>query len=158
MLRACVNIKGLQKFQRELQKLEKEAERESLIRECLIEIANRMMAKVKRKTSWKTGMLRSAWLIDKIGKEGDFYYVEVKNVSEYASFVEYGFKSHFVPGYWRGSMFVYDKNAKTGMYVGDPGSKVPGRFMLRVSTQQIQEEMPRIIEHRTKKFLESRLK
>lgn len=158
MLRARIDIKGLQKFKRELQKLEKGAEREELIRECLIEIAKRMIAEVKRKTPVATGGLRDAWQIDAIRQVGSLYEVIVENKAEYASFIEYGFESHFVPGYWVGNMFVYDKNAKTGMYVGEPGKKKLGRFMLKVSTQQIQEEMPRIIEHRMKKFLESRLK
>lgn len=158
MLRARIDIKGLQKFKRELQKLEKGAEREELIRECLIEIAKRMIAEVKRKTPVATGGLRDAWQIDAIRQVGSLYEVIVENKAEYASFIEYGFESHFVPGYWVGSMFVYDKNAKEGMYVGKPGTRVPGRYMLKITTKQIQKVMPRIIEQRTKRFLERRLK
>ena len=158
MLRARIDIKGLQKFKRELQKLEKGAEREELIRECLIEIAKRAIRKVRKRTPVNTGKLRSDWKIGDIKKSGDTYDVDIFTDNEYAPFVENGFRAHFVPGYWEGKQFVYDKNAKTGMQVGKPGSWVSGKFMLRISTKEVEQEMPRIIEHRKKKFLESRLK
>lgn len=158
MLRVRVNTKSLKNFQREIQKLEKQSEREELIRECLIEIAGKMLADVKPRTPSRTGRLRNAWQIGAIRQAGNLYEVIIENKAEYASFVEYGFESHFVPGYWVGSMFVYDKNAKEGMYVGKPGTRVPGRYMLKITTKQIQKVMPRIIEQRTKRFLERRLK
>ena len=158
MLKAKINVKGLKKFQKEIQKLEKQSEREELIRGCLIEIANKMIADVKPITPDRTGRLRNAWQIEAIRQVGSLYEVIVENKAEYASFVEYGFKSHFVPGYWVGNMFVYDKNAKEGMYVGKPGTKVPGMYMLKITTKQIQKVMPRIIEQRTKRFLERRFK
>lgn len=158
MLRAKVNIRSLKNFQKEIQKLEKQTEREELIRECLIEIASKMLADVKSRTPSRTGRLRDAWRIEAIRQVGSLYEVIVENKAEYASFVEYGFESHFVPGYWVGNMFVYDKNSKDGMYVGKPGTRVPGRYMLKITTKQIQKVMPRIIEQRTKRFLERRLK
>ncbi len=158
MLRARVNVKGLKRLRHDLRKLEKPKEREALIRDCLIEIANQMLADVKSRTPNRTGRLRNAWKIEAIRQVGSLYEVIVENKAEYASFVEYGFESHFVPGYWVGSMFVYDKNSKEGMYVGKPGTRVPGRFMLKITTKQIQKVMPRIIEQRTKRFLERRLK
>lgn len=44
--------------------------------------------------------------------------VGMGNYSNYALYIEKGFRSHFVPGYWQGKVFVYDPTAKKGMIVG----------------------------------------
>lgn len=44
--------------------------------------------------------------------------VEVGNYANYSGYIETGFRSHFVPGYWKGNVFVYDPTAKKGMIVG----------------------------------------
>ena len=64
-------------------------------------------------------------------RNGEFYTIDVYNNLEYAKHLEYGFRSHFVPGYWAGRVFVYQRGASGGMYVGTPGSYVPGHFTLR---------------------------
>lgn len=67
----------------------------------------------------------------KVRKFGKKYKIDVYNSSDYAQHLEYGFRSHFVPGEWKGKTFVYDRNAKTGMYVGKPGDYVRGKFHLK---------------------------
>ena len=44
--------------------------------------------------------------------------VGIGNYANYAGYIEKGFRSHFVPGYWRGRVFVYDPTSKKGMIVG----------------------------------------
>ncbi len=44
--------------------------------------------------------------------------VGIGNYANYSGYIEKGFRSHFVPGYWRGNVFVYDPTAKKGMIVG----------------------------------------
>ena len=44
--------------------------------------------------------------------------VGIGNYANYSGYIEKGFRSHFVPGYWRGRVFVYDTTAKKGMIVG----------------------------------------
>lgn len=63
-------------------------------------------------------------------RNGSTYKIDVYNNTDYASFIEHGFRSHFVPGEWRGNSFVYIKGAKTGMYVGPYKGFVRGRHIL----------------------------
>ena len=51
--------------------------------------------------------------------------------SRYAKHLEYGFRSHFVPGYWAGHTFVYQPGFPGGMYVGPYNGFVNGHFTLR---------------------------
>ena len=44
--------------------------------------------------------------------------VGIGNYANYSGYIEKGFRSHFVPGYWRGRVFVYDPTSKKGMIVG----------------------------------------
>lgn len=63
---------------------------------------------------------------------GNSYKIDVYNNLDYASYVEYGFRSHFVPGHWEGHTFVHQRNDEAGgMYVGPYGGYVRGRFVLR---------------------------
>lgn len=65
-------------------------------------------------------------------RAGRSYKIDVFNNLDYAKPLEYGFRSHFVPGHWEGKTFVYQKNDPAGgMYVGSPGSFVRGHFTLR---------------------------
>lgn len=64
-------------------------------------------------------------------RKGEDYSIDVYNSAEYAIHLEYGFRAHFVPGYWQGSTFVYDPAAREGMFVGKPGGYVPGKYHLR---------------------------
>ena len=92
-------------------------------------------------------------------RAGRSYKIDVFNNLDYAKPLEYGFRSHFVPGHWEGSSFVYQKNdPEGGMFVGPPGGFVRGHFTLlravkRTKTTQaarLNRKMDRIIKDRLK--------
>lgn len=92
-------------------------------------------------------------------RAGRTYKIDVFNNLDYAKPLEYGFRSHFVPGHWEGSSFVYQKNdSEGGMFVGPPGGFVRGHFTLlravkRTKTTQaarLNRKMDRIIKDRLK--------
>ena len=51
-------------------------------------------------------------------RSGRTHRIDVYNNLDYAQHLEYGFRSHFVPGYWAGHTFVYQPGYPGGMYVG----------------------------------------
>lgn len=92
-------------------------------------------------------------------RAGRAYKIDVFNNLDYAKPLEYGFRSHFVPGHWEGSSFVYQRNdPEGGMFVGPPGGFVRGHFTLlravkRTKTTQaarLNRKMDRIIKDRLK--------
>lgn len=92
-------------------------------------------------------------------RAGHAYKIDVFNNLDYAKPLEYGFRSHFVPGHWEGSSFVYQKNdPEGGIFVGPPGGFVRGHFTLlravkRTKTTQaarLNRKMDRIINDRLK--------
>lgn len=80
-----------------------------------------------------TGDYRRNWSSgDRALQVGNSYKIDVFNNLDYAKHLEYGFRSHFVPGHWEGSTFVYVRNdPQGGMYVGKPGSFVRGHFTMK---------------------------
>lgn len=126
---------------------------ERFIRNFLLEMAFRAERKIKKRTPENTGHLRKNWQVGRVERHGNALVVEVFNPVDYASFVEYGFRSHWVPGYWKGKTFVYDPNAKSGMYVGPKDGWVPGRFMATISMKEIERELPRYLERRVMELL-----
>ncbi|MEC1178538.1 HK97 gp10 family phage protein [Metasolibacillus meyeri] len=131
---------------------------EAFMRECLIELAKKLWKKTKNKTPFNTGLLRNTWQIGTISKIGDIYEIEVYNDTEYAEFVEHGFKAHWVPGRWEGHQFIYDpKERKSGMFVGKPGTYVEGKFMLKLSEQELEREMERFLQRKQEQFLRKML-
>lgn len=92
-------------------------------------------------------------------RAGRSYKIDVFNNLDYAKPLEYGFRSHFVPGHWEGSSFVYQRNdPEGGIFVGPPGGFVRGHFTLlravkRTKTTQaarLNRKMDRIIKDRLK--------
>lgn len=88
-----------------------------------------------------TGDYRHNWKSDNQAKKaGKKYIVKFYNTLEYAEPLEYGFRSHFVPGHWEGNTFVYaPKDPKGGMYVGPPGGYVRGHFTLLRAVHRTEE-------------------
>lgn len=150
-------------FQLEFTEVEKLAERfnravdqrviDGFIRDFLLDMAKKAIAKIKPRTPVNTGLLRNSWMIGNIEKVGNYYQVEIYTDIEYASFVENGFRAHWVPGTWQGRQFVYDRNAKTGMQVGKKGGWVEGKFMMKFSMKEIERELPPYLERRTNELL-----
>lgn len=125
------------------------------LRDFLLEMAFRAERKIKKRTPVNTGNLKRNWRVGEVERHGNTLVVEIINNTDYASFVEYGFRAHWVPGYWKGKQFVYDPNAKSGMYVGPKDGWVPGRFMATISMQEIERELPRYLEKRVGELLDN---
>lgn len=123
---------------------------ERFIREFLTEMAMRSLRKIKRRTpvgvysnevsfttssgklvQFKTsrrrvgGHLRRTWRVGNIERRGNAYVIEIFNNTHYAVFVEYGHR--------------------TGR---DLTKWVEGRFMMTISMQEIERELPRYLERR----------
>lgn len=126
---------------------------DKLIRELLIELAYRAVAKIKMRTPVNTGDLRRKWMVGNIERQGNSYFIEIFNNLEYASFIEKGFRAHWVPGEWEGNIFKYIPGAKTGMQVGKKGGWVEGRFMVEISMQEIEREIPVYLERKQEQLL-----
>ena len=71
-----------------------------------------------------------------VKKSGIKHSIEVYNSADYAIYLEYGFRAHFVPGYWRGNVFVYQRGYKGGMFVGKKGSVVRGHYIMKETEQE----------------------
>lgn len=95
---------------------------EDFLKDFLIEMANRIIAKTKYpRTPKDTGALRSAWCVGNVKHSGKSFYVELKNPMEYASFIEYGHR-------------IVRGGVEVGWY--------EGRFMLKISIDEIRQQMP----------------
>lgn len=148
-----VDFKELKQFAQRFQEVIDNNEIDAFMQECVFDLAKKLLKKVRQRTPVNTGLLRGRWEIGKITRKGNIYEVEVHNDVEYASYVENGFRAHWVPGYWSGKQFVYDPNAETGMHVGKPGGWVPGKFMMRFSVEEVERELPKFIKRKQKQFL-----
>lgn len=131
---SAADIKKLQKQFNKLQDVNGEA----FIESCAKELASRLIAKVKKRTpvgdypngsGKKGGTLRREWTTGEIIKDNDVYKIDVINPVEYASYVEYGHRKRNNKGW------------------------VPGRFMLTISEQEIQDVTPKVLENKIKKLL-----
>ena len=131
------NINELLKFKNELKAFKnREAD---IIKSIANELAARLLAKVKKRTPVGVyndgrigGTLRKNWSIGKITENNGVYQVDVTNIIDYASYVEYGHRTVDHKGW------------------------VEGRFMLTISSDELQKDSSRIIENKLKKILENK--
>jgi hypothetical protein len=150
------DFKQLERLNDRLQKLSK-VDLDAFYMSAAKDLAARLLSKVKKRTPVVYGTLRNAWAVMPIGKRGDHYTVVVLNNLVYASYVEYGHRQQpgrFIPGYWEGERFVYDPDAEGGMVLKN--SWVKGRFMLTISTQELEVQAPAILEKKLYTFLKGR--
>ncbi|MGG1598037.1 HK97 gp10 family phage protein [Paenibacillus naphthalenovorans] len=103
---------------------------ERFIKDFLLEMAFRAERKIKKRTPVDTGELRRNWQVGRVERRGDAYQVEIWNNTEYAPYVEYGHR--------------------TG---ADLTKWVEGRFMMTISMQEIERELPRYLEKRMTQLL-----
>lgn len=134
-------------FSKKIQRLN-DAQREQVIVATIKEIASRVLAKtIKRTPVGKYtdgrvgGTLRRGWTGEqkqsanaytdslKVYKRGNAYVIDIVNPVEYASYVEYGHRTRNGTGW------------------------VTGKFMLTVSTNEVEALTPKIIEKRLKDAL-----
>jgi hypothetical protein len=103
---------------------------ERFIQDFLLEMAFRAERKIKKRTPVDTGELRRNWKVGRVERRGNAYQVEIYNNTHYAQFVEYGHR--------------------TGK---DLTKWVEGRFMMTISMQEIERELPRYLEKRVTQLL-----
>lgn len=98
-----------------------EKEFDDFLRDFLIEMANRVIAKTKPRTPYDTGALRNAWQLGDISGNGKEISVEILNGMEYATEIEYGHR-------------IVRGGVEVGWY--------EGRFMLKISIDEVDAQMP----------------
>ena len=86
------------------------------------------------------GTLIKAWKVLPVEKQGNDYIVTIVNNTEYVSYVEYGHRQ------------------RPGRYVPALGKRlkeswVPGRFMLRLSLEDLEKNTPKWVEKKLERFL-----
>lgn len=101
------------------------------LRKFLLQMADRILARVKPRTPVDTGELKRHWELGEVQGEGKNISVEILNGMEYATDVEYG---HRV--------------VRNGVEVG----WAEGRFMLKISIDEIRKQMPARYQLEFKKF------
>ncbi|BAQ11306.1 phage protein [Bacillus sp. OxB-1] len=154
-----VNFKQLERLQKKMQKLEK-ADFDKFCEDMAKEIAARFLARVIKRTpvgdygdgtvggtlrrGWTAKSHREAELTSAFGggagakkftdsmtvkKKGNMYEIEVINPVEYAAYVEYGHRTRNHQGW------------------------VPGRFMMTISADEVEQLAPKLIERKLMKLL-----
>ena len=133
-----VDTREWKKMQEKLERLSHDSNDDSLacfLRNFIVEMAERVIAKTKRRTPVGTpestgipnyvgGTLRRNWEIGEVRKAGNNIEVEILNPTEYATEVEYG---HRIMGGAGHSIEVGWKD---------------GRFMLTISVNEIRNQIP----------------
>ncbi|MBH0330125.1 hypothetical protein ABH14_10015 [Brevibacillus brevis] len=121
------HFEELKQYRDTLKQLDREFP--GFIEECIRELAARLLAKTIARTPVDTGDLRNGWTIGPIQREGDDYLVEIINPVEYAMYVEYGHRTRNHMGW------------------------VEGRFMLTISQEELEAEMPAFLEQKIQQFM-----
>lgn len=103
----------------------------SFLKKFLIEMAERVLARVKPRTPVISGDLKRGWELGDIRGEGKYLSIEILNGMDYATDVEYG---HRV--------------VRNGVEIG----WAEGRYMLKISIDEIRKQMPIRYQNEFKKF------
>jgi len=91
-------------------------------------------------------------------RSGKSYFVRFFNNLDYAIHLEYGFRSHFVPGHWAGNTFVYNRDdPEGGMFVGPKGGHVKGHFTLRRAAKRTEDTQEARLKRKWDAILKRRL-
>lgn len=133
MKRSKVDVKELKAFRGRLDSLAGKTDLDAFYRQAAKELAARLLTMVKKRTPVDTGALRRGWTIGEVKAVEGGYEVEVLNPTEYASYVEFGHRTRLNPEGGRGW--------------------VKGRFMLQISSDELEAMAPKILERKLKKFL-----
>ena len=133
MKRSKVDVKELKAFRDRLDSLAGKTGLDAFYRQAAKELVARLLTMVKKRTPVDTGALRRGWTIGEVKAVKGGYEVEVLNPTEYASYVEFGHRTRLSPEGGRGW--------------------VKGRFMLQISSDELEAMAPKILERKLKKFL-----
>lgn len=99
------------------------------MRECVIELANRLLAKVVPRTPVLSGELRRSWTIGQVVITDAGAEIEVFNPVYYSPYIEYGHRTANHKGW------------------------VEGRFMMKISNQELKRELPGIMKRKMDQFI-----
>jgi hypothetical protein len=135
------NFDELRRLAKNLKDMEKELPK--FFEECVREIALRLLAKVVLRTPVKTGELRRGWTIGRIQRINGGWQVDVFNPVLYAIYVEYGHRGVYVPA--------------LGVTLHVDTHWTEGKFMLTISEQELQRELPAILKRKQEAFLKKYL-
>lgn len=120
----------LKKLAKDMQELQ--AALPGFFEECVRDLALLLLSKTVKRTPVDTGELRRNWTVGPVNRTGDGYEVEVYNPTDYAMYVEFGHRLRKKNGWgW-----------------------VEGRFMMTISEQELEREMPAIIDRKMQRLLE----
>ena len=101
------------------------------LREFLLEMADKIIARVKPRTPVHIGKLKRSWKLGKVQGEGRNISVEILNGMEYATDIEYGHR-------------IVVHGSEVGWY--------EGRFMLKISIDEVRKQIPIRYQNEFKKF------
>ena len=129
------DARELRKLRDELEKLQ---EPEEFMKDCAKELAARLLKMVVQRTPADTGTLRRAWTAGtsseryansvQVNHSGNVYEIAITNPMEYASYVEYGHRTPTHKGW------------------------VPGKFMMKISEEELERIAPAILEQRIYRY------
>ena len=159
-----VDYKQLQQFSQKLEQLQ-QVDVDQFCRDMVKELAARLLRKAVKRTPVDTGTLRRGWTsktqeeaesgatvgvkayVDslKINRFDNSLVIELPNPVEYAPYVEYGHRQ--TPGRYVPQI---GKRLKEGW--------VKGRFMLTISVQELEHQMPPLLEKKLYAKLKEALK
>ncbi|RXM70854.1 HK97 gp10 family phage protein [Clostridium tetani] len=103
---------------------------ERWIKEFLLQMAFKAKRKIKKRTPVDSGHLRRNWQVGNVEKRGNAYVVEIFNNLEYALFVNNGHRTRDHKGW------------------------VEGRFMVEISMNEIERQLPKFLEKKQVELLE----
>lgn len=127
-----VDFSALKGWQAALHK----AEVDATIKGALQEAVALALRGTKQKNPVITGTLRREWKITGIEKHGNVWEVQLYNDTKYAMYVEYGHRTRL--------------NRKTGTR-----RWVPGRYMMKISCDEVERKLPEIVKKHMDKFYRS---
>ena len=129
------DARELRKLRDELEKLQ---EPEEFMKDCAKELAARLLRMVVQRTPADTGTLRRAWTAGtssegyansvQVNHSGNVYEIAITNPMEYTSYVEYGHRTPNHKGW------------------------VPGKFMMKISEEELERIAPAILEQRIYRY------
>lgn len=136
------DYKKLEAFADRIGKMADTKQREELSQQCANDVAQVMLNKIIKRTTVKTGTLRRGWTASKPQRKSrDTYQVEVINTTQYASYYEYGHRGVYVPA--------------LGKTLHLNTHWTPGKFVMTKSAKEVNQQAPKIVEKRVKKYMES---
>ncbi|MFX3631856.1 MAG: HK97 gp10 family phage protein [Candidatus Pristimantibacillus sp.] len=108
---------------------------DQFMRDFLVEMAYRIHARTIKRTPVHSGELRRNWQVGKVERVGEGYVVELFNNTDYASFVEFGHRTGDNLTEWN-----------------------EGKFMMTMSIEEVQKELPRYFDQRVQKLFDKLMK